>query len=284
MTRDQKGLALFCTATFGFSWGYWLLVLASGRHLIAFPVPLTPLGAFGPGVGALVSASVMGGRPELGRLVSRFRTSGTTWRGLTLALVAWPAMVVIAIGGAVLSGTHLSTAPQLSLALVILSVIEIFLFTSVGEELGWRGYALPILLERTRPVVASIIVGAIWAVWHLPLFWIPGTAQASIPFGYFALAILASSFVYTVVFRLSGPSIVAVLLLHTMEDASLGIAQVGWPQATDGNVFWFTYLGVLLLTGMAGAFLLWRSRPPRSSAEVNFSSGAGGGSESAPLV
>ncbi len=259
MTRDQKRLGLFCAVTFGFSWIYWLTVLASARHLVAYRVPMTPLGAFGPAVGALSTAAVMGGRPELAQLLRRLGTRGITWRGLALALVAWPALTAIAIGSAGFSGAELSMAPRLSLVLVVLIFIEILIFTSVGEEVGWRGYALPILLEKTGPVVASIVVGAIWTLWHLPLFWIPGTAQAAIPFGYFALAILASSFVFTAVFRLTAPSIIAVLLLHTTEDASLSIAQVGWPQATGGGVFWFTYLGVVVLTGSAVAFLLGRS-------------------------
>jgi hypothetical protein len=269
MTRDQKRLALFCATTFGFSWIYWLLVLASARHWIEYRVPLTPLGAFGPAIGALVTAAAMGGRLEFGRLCRRFGTHGITWRGLALALVAWPVLVAISIGGASFAGAPLSPAPQLSLAFVLLSFIEILIFTSVGEELGWRGYALPILLDRTSPVVASIIVGSVWALWHLPLIWIPGTAQAAIPFGYFALAVLASSFVYTAVFQLTKPSIIAVMLLHTMEDASLSIAQAGWPQATDGGVFWFTYLGILVLTGTAVAFLLGRSRRSLSASAAD---------------
>jgi membrane protease YdiL (CAAX protease family) len=268
MNRDQKRLALFCTVTFGFSWIYWLAVLASARHRIDYRVPLTPLGAFGPALGALVTAAVMGGRSEIGRLLRRLRTRGITWRGIGLALVAWPALVAIAIGAAGFGGAQLSVAPQLSLAVVALSFIEILIFTAAGEELGWRGYALPILLDRTRPDVASIIVGSIWAVWHLPLFWIPGTAQAAIPFGYFALAVIASSFVYTAVFRLTAPSVIAVMLLHTIADVSLSIAQIGWPQATDGAVFWFTYLGVLVLTGAAIAIHLARSRRPMSTADV----------------
>jgi membrane protease YdiL (CAAX protease family) len=253
MTRDRRRLALFFGVTFGVSWAYWFAVLASTRHWIGYRVPLTPFGAFGPAVAAVVSAATIGGRAELGQLLRRFRFRGVTWRGLALAVGIWPLLVAAAIAGASAPGVPAAPAPQVSLALAILVFIEVLIFTSVGEELGWRGYALPILLARDRPLFASTIVGAVWAIWHLPLFWIPGTAQAAFPFGYFALSILATSFVYTAVFRLTQPSIIPVLLLHASQDASLNIAQIGWPQATAGGTFWLSYFGMVIAAGVVAA-------------------------------
>src|SRR5574337_857223 len=48
----------------------------------------------------------------------------------------------------------------------------------LGEELGWRGFALPRLLKRFNPFVASLVLGAIWGVWHLPSFYLAGMVQA----------------------------------------------------------------------------------------------------------
>ena len=180
---------------------------------------------------------------------------GLTWSGIAIALCTWPLLVIAALVGAAVSGVALGAPSGLTLGLVLLVFLEVFVFTALGEELGWRGYALPILLARRRPLAASIIVGSIWAIWHLPLFWIPGTSQAGIPFGYFALTILASSFVYTAVFRMTQPSVIPVLLLHSSQDASLSVAQIGWPQATAGGVFWFTYFGMVLFAGAVAMFV-----------------------------
>ena len=192
-------LALFFTLTVAFSWSYWFAVLASTSGWIGYQIPLTPLGDFGPAVAAFVTAAVCGGRRDVAALFSRLRVRGVTSRGLAAALLIWPAVVGAALIVAALAGAPLAPERAISFVLVLLILIEILIFTAVAEEVGWRGYALPILLRRFSPVVASVILGAAWAVWHVPVFWIPGTAQAGIPFGYFALSVLAYSFIYTAV-------------------------------------------------------------------------------------
>ena len=268
MTRDDKRLTLFFAVTLVFSWLYWFAVLASARHWIGARVPLTPLGAFGPAIAAIVSAAAFGGRAELAQLFRRFRWRGATGNGLAIALGTWPLLVSVALAAAGVSGVALGVQPGLTIGLVLLVFIEVFVLTALGEEVGWRGYALPLLLARRHPFAASIIVGSVWAIWHLPLFWIPGTAQAGIPFVYFALSILAASLVYTAVFRLTQPSIIPVLLLHSSQDASLSIAQIGWPQATAGRVFWFTYFGLVLLAGVAAVFVPRRGYKSTGAAGV----------------
>src|SRR5438046_5986469 len=64
-------------------------------------------------------------------------------------------------------------APLSLLSLLVLFVYVFFLGGPLGEELGWRGFALPRLQRRYGPLVGSLILGPIWAFWHLPIFWIP---------------------------------------------------------------------------------------------------------------
>ncbi|MGH7604075.1 MAG: CPBP family intramembrane glutamic endopeptidase [Gemmatimonadaceae bacterium] len=264
MRHELRRFAVFAALTIAASWLYWLVVLASARGLIAHQVPLTPFGSFGPALAAVATALLFGGRRDLILLFRRLLPRGVTWVGLAIALLGWPALVGAAIAISSLAGVPLTTG-HFPLRVVPAAFAEVFIFTALGEELGWRGYALPALLTAVRPVTASVLIGALWAIWHLPLWWLPGTAQAGIPFGYFALSIVAYSFIYTGVFLLTKPSIIVVMLLHTTADVSLAIAQVAWPRATAGATFWFAYFGLVLLIGVAVAVAL-RGQPWARSA------------------
>jgi len=81
--------------------------------------------------------------------------------------------------------------------LAALNVLLIFLVGgSLSEEFGWRGFALPALQSRWGWRVASLVLGLIWAVWHLPLFYSAGNLQSHWPFGWFALSVIASSVLF----------------------------------------------------------------------------------------
>ena len=59
---------------------------------------------------------------------------------------------------------------------------DVFLhFSHLGEELGWRGFLLPRLAARQGPLRASLVVGLLWGLWHLPAFWLPGTGKVGSP-------------------------------------------------------------------------------------------------------
>lgn len=103
-------------------------------------------------------------------------------------------------------------------------VLVVFLFTLIfggplGEELGWRGYALPRLLATRNALTASLIVGALWGLWHLPLFLIRESIQADIPVVWFMASILAETILYTWVFVNTGESLLLVCLFHTAVNA-----------------------------------------------------------------
>jgi membrane protease YdiL (CAAX protease family) len=84
----------------------------------------------------------------------------------------------------------------------------------LGEEPGWRGFALPKLQSRYSSLVASLILGVLWTVWHLPFFFIPGTTQSTTPFFIFALGTLANSILFTWVYNHTRGSVLMVLLFH----------------------------------------------------------------------
>lgn len=87
----------------------------------------------------------------------------------------------------------------------------------LGEEFGWRGYAGPVLQDRLgwRAASLGLGLGLVWGVWHLPLFFIDGTAQAHIPPALYLLRVVAMSIVFAWLANRTAGNVVAALVLHT---------------------------------------------------------------------
>jgi membrane protease YdiL (CAAX protease family) len=150
--------------------------------LVTFSPMIGVVGLFGPALAAMIMAVVTGGRPGLRALLGRT----VLWRvGLPWYAVA---LGVPAVCAAVAAGLHVLFGVTSSVPLHGLSVLDFVLFVLVvGEELGWRGYGLPKLLEHWSPLVASLILGVLWGFWHLPTFVLPGMPQYGLPVTAFVL-------------------------------------------------------------------------------------------------
>jgi membrane protease YdiL (CAAX protease family) len=83
-----------------------------------------------------------------------------------------------------------------------------------GEEIGWRGFALPRLSERIGLAGASLVLGVIWAMWHLPLFLIAGTDSTGQSLSFFVLSVTAISVAFAWLYARTGGSLLLVMLMH----------------------------------------------------------------------
>jgi len=98
---------------------------------------------------------------------------------------------------------------MLPVLLLILSCTD-----GLGEELAWRGYALPRLLARHTALAASLILGVVWALWHLPLLWTAGIQDQQLPLWLLLLDVPAKSVLFTWVFLRTRGSVLIAVLLH----------------------------------------------------------------------
>ena len=96
------------------------------------------------------------------------------------------------------------------------SFLPLLIIGPLSEEIGWRGYALERLQTRWNALTSSLIVGLVWALWHLPLFMMVGTSQheLGIPFIGFLVGLMASSILYTWLYNNTKQSIWSAILLH----------------------------------------------------------------------
>jgi membrane protease YdiL (CAAX protease family) len=202
-------LVAFFVLAYALTWP--LIPLVSVSPLWGLPA------LFGPALAAIIVAAVTDGKPGLRDLLDRL----VRWRvGARWYAVALGLPVVLALTAA---GLHLLLGAQTSLDFGGLSALNFAIFVMiVGEELGWRGYALPRMLAERSALAASLIVGALWSGWHLPTFFVPGAPQYGLPFSAFVLLTVAYSVVIGWVFVHVRGSVLVASLLHGAINLSQG--------------------------------------------------------------
>jgi CAAX protease family protein len=214
--------------------GSWLLALPyvrfpHGAALLPFrwPVPFPVSAAVIPFAGPSLAAFIMTGLTEGKAGTRRLLCRITLWRvGLRwylFALVGVPAITVL--GAILLPGVLASfRAPAFSwVATYAVSFVVAFIIGGpLGEEPGWRGFALPRLQQLYGPLVGTLILGPIHVLWHLPYFFIPewGTARDTIlEVSCYVFSGIALTFVYTWLFNRTKGSVFLPILAHTSVDA-----------------------------------------------------------------
>lgn len=249
MIRDrvrQHPLLAFFGLTYAISWVCWLPMLAAGQVSDVW----LHLGTFGPSVAALLLSGVMNGRSGLQRLLRGLLIWRVHpfWYGFSLlgtALVVLPAIWMhVWLGGAV---PQFNDPAQWYLAIVAL--VYVLVFSVLGEEIGWRGYALPRLQSRYNALAASVILGLIWGVWHLPLFFVPGDLHNTLPLGLFLLDNVGLAILMTWVFNNTRGSLLLALLFHAASNTTLGLFPV--LPADNGGAIRPLWIAVGLLVVLA---------------------------------
>jgi membrane protease YdiL (CAAX protease family) len=214
-----REVAKFVAVTFLITTTVYLPQLAKDLGLISVTLPpragLNVVGTLSPGIATLLISlyddGVDGVRGIFGGLAAwRF---GLGWWVVTLAIP--PVFFAVLAGAVIILGQNFSPEPlrilsEFGAGFVLLILIAIVL--SAGEEIGWRGHLLPLLQERLSALSASLVLGVVWAVWHLPVFygagiegWVLAVRLLSIP---------AGAVMYTWLFNNTGGSVLAVTLFH----------------------------------------------------------------------
>jgi membrane protease YdiL (CAAX protease family) len=176
-------------------------------------------------VAAIVVTATERGRAGLRSLLGRV----VRWR----VAPVWYGVAILGPLGLTLGAIALHTAlggqpPSLGLligALPALAFVSIYMMITValGEEVGWRGYALPALQARYSALLASLILGVMWALWHLPTFFNPDTLYSNLPFMlWFAYAIPLAVLI-TWLFNSTGGSVLMAIFFHAVLNASSGL-------------------------------------------------------------
>jgi uncharacterized protein len=273
-------VVMMVVLTYGLTWVVWVPRAAGvDTGLVG------RLWTWVPAVAALITAALLGKaalRDWSSRLV-RWRVAWYWYLGVVLG----PAAFSIAVAGcyAVLGGSWRAALPWLGSPLSMLPLLLLLLTVTdgFGEEPAWRGFALPRLLDRHGVISASLIVGVVWALWHLPLLWTPGIQAFQLPWWLLILDVPAKSVFFTWVFRGTDGSVLLAALFHgatnlfvvspavaTAGDLTLPILATAakWILIGAALVGWRAVRATSPRTGTAGG-------PHRGAAEANRSRDGG---------
>lgn len=219
--------------------------------------PLLLLGTFAPGIVAIGLTGVLEGRPGLAALLRRLVAFEAKARWYLFA-VGYLAAIKLAV--AVLHRVAVGAWPRFGPDAWYLIAIATVASTpgQAGEEVGWRGFALPRLAERLGLARASVVLGVLWAAWHLPLFFLPGVDKYGQSFPLFLLEVTALSVAIAWLYAHTGGSLLLTMLMHSAVNQSVGIVPSVVPGAT--RVFALSpstsaWLTVALLWATAAFFL-----------------------------
>lgn len=282
MTRtipSEKGISAFIRSHPLISYfflayaGMWLLVaplvldtfemiqLSDGMSLLLFA--LSSLS--GPTLAAYVVTGVLEGKAGMGRLFRRtfqFR-AGLQWYAVALFvfLSIWLAAYSFLYNGAPLAA--LAANPSLLISTFLPGVLLGLLIPSIGEEPGWRGFALPRMQAAYGPVLATILLGTLHGVWHLPALFTPLLGPFTVDgFLVFVLTAAAGTFIYTWVFNNTRGSVWIAMVMHAASNAASqlvtalipeDVVLTGWMKLlADGwinvIVFGLVAFGLVILT------------------------------------
>lgn len=182
--RAEREAWIYFALTFAISWGVGGLFLVLRTRLEPIFGPLGPRNpvfyvlAYAPTLSALILASVLGGGAGVKALFATLvRPFGMRW--FIVAVLLIPAIALILIFLLPLIGyAHWPVTIRdvlVSVPVVLFGTWQVFTNTGpLGEELGWRGYALPRLLKKRNALTASILLGLVWTLWHVPAFFLAG--------------------------------------------------------------------------------------------------------------
>ena len=215
----------FLFLTFGFTWLILLPGILASLGLFELRLPMYALVAvaqFGPSLTAFLLTYRSDGKAGAIQLLKRAFNFHIPWKWLAAIFLMPPLLAGLALAIHVLLGGQL---PQLQLlsqpAAILPSFFFIFLLQGpVPEEFGWRGYLLDRLQSRWNALIASLILGFFWWLWHLPANFMEGVAQAYLPQIPYLIWILAFSVLMTWIYNNTGGNLLAALLFHTMANLS----------------------------------------------------------------
>ncbi len=260
VSRETRNVVRFFVIALFFSSVIWAVlprVFGLTRAQVLIP------GTFVPSVAAIVLTAIERGRAGVAELLRRgvrFRVS-VWWYLFSLAV---PAAVVVAVvwihrwAG----GVAINENDPAQWYLIFPGFLQVFFLSVIGEEFGWRGYALPRLQERYGPLTASLVIGMVWGIWHLPQWFMPGDFHGQIPFWLFLAQDVAIAVIMTWLFNHTAGSVLVACIFHAAANLAVGVTPM-LPSQTDGSIRPLLLGVIAMWIGAAIIVVQWIRRPQR---------------------
>ncbi|MBN1328308.1 MAG: CPBP family intramembrane metalloprotease [Candidatus Heimdallarchaeota archaeon] len=223
------GLLVFFILAFAITWVLQIPNILYSYSIISIPdwskLVFGGLATFGPTFAAIIAIAIFEGKKNIAQMFTKGIKSKFSKIWLIPIFVLFPTiaaitfLLVLPIDGYTLAIGYYKDA-GLYVGVIFLGF---FIGGPLGEEFGWRGYALDKLQKRHSTLTSSIVIGIFWSLWHLPLHFIRGTTQSMIPIWVFFVITATSSIFYTWIYNNTNGSILAVILLHWIANIAVAL-------------------------------------------------------------
>ena len=228
-THSTRAILTFFVLTFVWTWGLWGIVTLIGEQAPGLGKVLYLAGAFGPSLAAVFVTFMFTGGAGLRRWLAQCLRWRVDWRWYALAFIVPPLIFLVALGLHLALGGTIPASPYADRVLMAAAqfLVIVILGGPLGEEFGWRGFALPALSARLGWRGAGALIGFAWAFWHLPLLFMADTAQANLPIAFFLISTVGLSVVMARLGVHAGFSVLPALLLHNVINWCSAIMPIG---------------------------------------------------------
>lgn len=247
-------LLRFYLLAFGLAWLGWLPAALGSRGIAPFTAPVWQVLLILPAVAPALAAG----------WVTRASYGPDRANALFAALLQWrvaPIWYLAAVGGpVVIAGLARALAmllgwpdelpaPQGERVAVVIATLISSLLANPWEEVGWRGFALPHWQQRYPALAATVIVGGLWGLWHLPIFFWIGNPMANYPFLPWLAGTIAGAVIYTWLYNSAAGSLLPVTLFHVAFNTA--VTAIGGSVTALAVVQILIALAIIIATGPA---------------------------------
>ncbi|NUM45513.1 MAG: CPBP family intramembrane metalloprotease [Anaerolineales bacterium] len=238
-----KTIIPFLALTFGLTWGLSALLFLFYDQIVAIfgeitmTNPLFILAAYSPGIAGIFLVWWYEGFKGLGQFLRRltlWRAPGAWWLFLILGIP------VLVYAGATIKGSIHEPFP-FSPWYQVFPAMAVSLFIGPIEEFGWRGVMQPLLQRKFAPFWSGLILGTVWALWHIPSFMISGTPQSAWDFGPYFIGVVAIAVILTPLFNASHGSLLIAALYHFQ------MMNPAFPDAQPWDIVFFVTAAILIV-------------------------------------
>lgn len=260
----------FFLLTFAYAWILWIPSVLDGIG-VKLPFDVTEyslvvvlIGAFAP----MFAAFTLIGKKEGWKGIKTFIDQALSFKfklKYLLIALALPLLIhVIAHYLAPVFGFEVANSlfpPEVSLPTIVLAIPYFFLMLLIGggqEEFGWRGYAQEPLQDEIGVIPASLVIGFIWGIWHLPLWFMKGDMHNAYSFFAFVLMTTSISIIYSWLYNKSGKKLIVVMVFHAMNNTAAPLLPfLHGIEGKPENAYWI-YAVVNFVFGIVFSLLLMK--------------------------
>lgn len=229
---QHNAVASYFILSYLLTWLVWipLIFLEDG------PQTLRMVGGFGPSVAALLLIGMIHGRSGYKSLWGDLTRWRVGWIWYLIAFFGTPFLAILALSTNILIGADPGSLHLLQPWYVLFIAFGYVLVTSViGEEIGWRGFALPRLQSRFSAFASSLLLATVWSLWHLPLFFIGGDFHSQIPLVIFLGQGFLITILLTWLYNNTEGSLIIAHIFHTSSNITFFMLPI-LPPDTGGDL------------------------------------------------